>query len=99
MNTRLDRPGGLVDQLAGPEAAAAWLDRELGYREPRPLNAREHARLLESRDSAWCSTCARTPAALALRALRQPHPGRAQLRPPPCSRRASGRLGPLGGAF
>ena len=31
VNTRLDRPGGLVDQLAGPDAASRWLAQNLGY--------------------------------------------------------------------
>ncbi|WP_167746201.1 CGNR zinc finger domain-containing protein [Streptomyces wuyuanensis] len=50
VNTRLDRPTGLIDQLADRDAAAGWLAGELGY--DSPISGRDHAALLELRDSA-----------------------------------------------
>jgi len=50
-NTRLDRPAGPVDRLAGRDAASLWLAQDLGYPRQRPLRAVEHAELLGLRDS------------------------------------------------
>lgn len=52
VNTRLDRPTGLVDQLADRDAATAWLAGELGYVSPVSISGSDHAALLELRDSA-----------------------------------------------
>jgi predicted RNA-binding Zn ribbon-like protein len=52
VNTRLDRPAGLVDQLADRDAAALWLAQNLEYSPQRTMLAAEHAELLRFRDSA-----------------------------------------------
>ena len=52
VNTRLDRPGGLVDQLADRDAAPLWLAQNLGYSPQRAMQQAEHAELLTFRDSA-----------------------------------------------
>jgi predicted RNA-binding Zn ribbon-like protein len=60
VNTRLDRPSGLVDQLADRDAASAWLAADLGYSPGRALAAAEHAELLGFRDGARRLIHART---------------------------------------
>lgn len=52
VNTRKDRPVGLIESLGDPAAASAWLQQELGYAQTHPLGKAEHARLLALRDSA-----------------------------------------------
>jgi predicted RNA-binding Zn ribbon-like protein len=52
VNTRLDRPSGLVDLLAESDAAAAWLAAELGYAPGGVPTAAEQAELLRFRDEA-----------------------------------------------
>ncbi len=50
VNTRLDRPSGLVDEMAERDAAVAWLAADLGYAPGRAPTAAEHAELLAFRD-------------------------------------------------
>jgi predicted RNA-binding Zn ribbon-like protein len=52
VNTRKDRPAGLIESLDTPEAASAWLAQELGYSPGHPLTGVEFARLRALRDSA-----------------------------------------------
>jgi predicted RNA-binding Zn ribbon-like protein len=52
VNTRLDRPVGLIESLGDPTAASAWLEHELDYKQTHALKKAEHARLLALRDSA-----------------------------------------------
>ncbi len=52
VNTRKDRPVGLVETLGDPAAASAWLAHELGYAQTHPLGNAEYERLVVLRDSA-----------------------------------------------
>lgn len=51
-NTRLNRPSGVVEKLGDPAIATAWLEENVGYRQPRGLKRAEFERLLEVRDGA-----------------------------------------------
>ncbi|HLI61458.1 MAG TPA: CGNR zinc finger domain-containing protein [Solirubrobacteraceae bacterium] len=51
-NTRLDRPGGLVDRLREREDAARWLAEHLHFAPARGLTADQHRELLRFRDAA-----------------------------------------------
>lgn len=53
VNTRLDRPSGLVDVLADPGGAARWLAAQLDFAPPSTaLSPEEHRELLAFRNAA-----------------------------------------------
>jgi len=52
VNTRKDRPTGLIEALVDPTAASAWLLHELDYSQAHPLTEVEFDRLRTLRDNA-----------------------------------------------